>query len=147
MRRPSALPAYQVPGSSRYPRGMDGHATDLLFRSLVLREYASEVMNVLGEYVALAALKPGRYEAMVAEALADGHRCWPIVEEWVNSREDFDWVKPKAGYLCFVGYHLDIGSRTSAGVCWLRLTALSSSPARRTGWRTTYVWEWVAATC
>ncbi len=83
---------------------------DLLFRSLVLREYASEVMNVLGEYVALAALKPGRYEAMVAEALADGHRCWPIVEEWVNSREDFDWVKPKAGYLCFVGYHLDIGS-------------------------------------
>ena len=28
---------------------------DLLFRSLVLREYASEVMNVLGEYVALAA--------------------------------------------------------------------------------------------
>ncbi len=86
------------------------------------------------------ALKPGRYEAMVAEALADGQRQGLIVEEWVNSREDFDWVKPKAAIFS-VGYHLDIGSRTSAGVCRLRLTALSSSPAWRTGWRTTYVWD------
>lgn len=83
---------------------------DILFKSLVLREDASEVMNVLGEHIALIALQPGRYEKMVGEALEDGRRCWPIIEEWVNSREDFSWVKPKAGYLCFVSYNLDIES-------------------------------------
>ncbi len=89
---------------------MASHDKDILFKSLVLREDASEVMNVLGEYVALAAFKPGKYEQLLNEALEDGRRCWPLIEEWVNAREDFEWVKPQAGYLCFVKYHLDITS-------------------------------------
>lgn len=83
---------------------------DILYKALVLREDASEVMNVLGEYIALAALSPGKWEKLLGEALEDGRRCWPIIEEWVESREDFEWVKPKGGYLCFVKYHLDISS-------------------------------------
>ena len=33
---------------------------ELLFKCLILREDTSEVMNVLGEHIALAALKPGK---------------------------------------------------------------------------------------
>jgi aspartate/methionine/tyrosine aminotransferase len=83
---------------------------DLLYRCLVLREDASEVMNVLGEYIALAALKPEKYAELVAGAKDEGQRCWPLIEAWVEKSEDFEWVKPKAGFLCFVKFHLDIGS-------------------------------------
>lgn len=83
---------------------------DLLYRCLVLREDASEVMNVLGEYIALAALKPGKYDELVAGAKEEGRRCWPIVEAWVNRTEGFSWVKPRAGFLCFVKYDLPLGS-------------------------------------
>lgn len=83
---------------------------DILFKALVLREDTSEVMNVLGEFVALAALLPGKYENLMRGSLEDGRRCWPIIEDWVNAHEEFEWVKPKAGYLCFVKYHLSIPS-------------------------------------
>lgn len=83
---------------------------DILFKALVLREDTSEIMNVMGEYISWAALEPRRYEALIAAALEDGRRCWPIIEEWVNGRDWLEWVKPQAGYLCFVKYHLDISS-------------------------------------
>jgi aspartate/methionine/tyrosine aminotransferase len=83
---------------------------DLLYRCLVLREDTSEVMNVMGEYIALAALTSPKYEKLLGGAKEEGRRCWPIIEAWVNDHEDFHWVKPKAGFLCFVKYDLDIGS-------------------------------------
>jgi hypothetical protein len=83
---------------------------DLLYKCLVLREATSEVMNVIGEYIALAALKPGKYEKLIGEAKEEGNRCWPIVSKWVDKNGVFDWVKPKAGFLCFVKYDLEIGS-------------------------------------
>jgi len=83
---------------------------DLLYKCLVLREDTSEVMNVLGEYIALIALKPGKYEKFLEGAREEGRRCWPIISEWVERSEVFEWVKPKAGFLCFVKYNLEIGS-------------------------------------
>jgi len=83
---------------------------DLLYKCLVLREDVSEVMNVMGEYIALAALKPEKYEKLIGEAKEEGNRCWPIISEWVDKSGVFDWVKPKAGFLCFVKYDLEIGS-------------------------------------
>lgn len=84
---------------------------DLRYRCMVLREDTSEVMNVLGEYIAFAALEPSRYAKLLAEARDEGNRCWPLIENWLARRSNiFSWVKPKAGYLCFVKYNLDIGS-------------------------------------
>ena len=83
---------------------------DLLYRCLIMREDASEVMNVMGEYIALAALKPEKYASLVAGAKEEGRRCWPLIEAWVEKSEGFSWVKPKAGFLCFVKYDLPIGS-------------------------------------
>jgi aspartate/methionine/tyrosine aminotransferase len=83
---------------------------DLLYRCLIMREDASEVMNVMGEYIALAALQPEKYASLVAGAKEEGRRCWPIIEAWVDRSPNFEWVKPKAGFLCFVRYDLDIGS-------------------------------------
>ncbi len=83
---------------------------DLLRKCLILREDASEVMNVLGEYIALAALKPRKYEKLFNEAKEQGRKGWPIVEEWVAKSKVFHWVKPKAGFLSFIRYDLDIGS-------------------------------------
>jgi aspartate/methionine/tyrosine aminotransferase len=83
---------------------------DLLYRCLIMREDASEVMNVMGEYIALAALQPEKYASLVAGAKEEGRRCWPLIEAWVAKSEGFEWVKPKAGFLCFVRYDLDLGS-------------------------------------
>jgi len=83
---------------------------DLLYKCLALRECGSEVMNVLGEYIALAALKPGKYERLLGEAREEGNRCWPIISEWVEKSSIFDWVKPKAGFLCLAKYDLEIDS-------------------------------------
>lgn len=83
---------------------------ELLYKCLVLREDASEVMNVLGEHIALAALKPEKYKKLLDGAKEEGRRCWPIISEWVERSEVFEWVKPKAGFLCLVKYDLDIGS-------------------------------------
>lgn len=84
--------------------------TDLLRRCLILREDTSEVMNVLGEYIALSALGPRKYERLLGEAQADGRRCWPLIEDWVSKRERFEWIRPQAGYLCLVRYDLGIES-------------------------------------
>ncbi len=82
----------------------------LLEKCLILREDASEVMNVLGEYIALAALKPGKYERLLGEAKEQGRRGWSIVEDWIAKSKIFHWVKPKAGFLSFIRYDLDIPS-------------------------------------
>ena len=84
--------------------------TDLLHKCLILREDASEVMNVLGEHIALAALKPKKYEKLLEGGKEEGRRCWPIITEWIEKRDKFSWVKPKAGFLCLVKYDLDITS-------------------------------------
>lgn len=82
----------------------------LLTRCLILRENASEIMNVLGEYIALAALKPGKYERLINEGKNQGSKGWAIIRDWISKNEVFHWVEPRAGFLCFVRYDLDIGS-------------------------------------
>jgi len=82
----------------------------LLTKCLILREDTSEVMNVLGEYIALAAMKPSKYERLLNEGKDQGRKGWAIVKDWISKSEVFHWVEPRAGFLCFVRYDLDIGS-------------------------------------
>ena len=83
---------------------------DLLYKCLILREDTSEIMNVLGEQVALAALKPGKHERLLAEAKEEGKKGWPVVSDWISSSDVFDWVKPRAGFLSLPRYDLEIDS-------------------------------------
>ncbi len=83
---------------------------ELLYKCLILREDTSEVMNVLGEHIALAALKPGRHEKLMREAKEEGNKGFAIISDWIFKSEVFDWVKPRAGFLSFPSYDLEIGS-------------------------------------
>jgi len=82
----------------------------LIDKCMILREGTSEIMNVLGEYIALAALKPEKYYRLIDEAKEQGSRNWKVVEEWISKSEFFSWVKPKAGFLSFPKFNLKIGS-------------------------------------
>lgn len=82
----------------------------LIDKCMILREDTSEIMNVLGEQIALAALKPEKYYKLLNEAKEQGKRNWKIVEKWISKSDIFSWVKPKAGFLSFPKFNLKIGS-------------------------------------
>jgi len=83
---------------------------DLLFSCLALREDTSEIMNVLGEYIALVALRPDRQASFIAKAKSEAKAGWEVVADWIKKNPWFDWIAPKAGFLSFPRYNLDIGS-------------------------------------
>ena len=82
----------------------------LVDKCMILREDTSEIMNVLGEYIALAALKPEKYCRLIDEAKEQGSRNWKVVDKWISKSDVFSWVKPKAGFLSFPKFNLKIGS-------------------------------------
>ena len=83
---------------------------ELLEDCNVLRVQSTQVVNVLGEYVALAALEPTRYQGLVEAAKAQGREGWEIVSSWIDHHAAFSWVRPKAGFLSFPSYDLSIDS-------------------------------------
>ena len=76
----------------------------------ILRIQTTQVANVFGEYVALAALQSTRYKQLLNGAKAQGREGWRIVSEWIDDEDTFTWVKPEAGFLSFPAYDLDIDS-------------------------------------
>ena len=85
---------------------------ELLEDCNVLRIQTTQVANVFGEHVALAALEPSRYQQLVQGAKQQGREAWTIVSDWIDTEDAFDWVEPRAGFLSFPSYDLDIGSTT-----------------------------------
>ena len=77
---------------------------------IALRAQTTEIMNVLGEYITLAALRPGKFEILIAESKRQGRLGWKIVSDWISNNPLFHWVEPKAGFLSFPRYDLKIGS-------------------------------------
>ncbi len=86
------------------------HDRELIDDCLALRKLSSEIMEVLGEQIALLALKPKKYNKLLREAKEEGTKNWDIVSDWISKSHVFSWVKPKAGFLSFPKYELDIGS-------------------------------------
>ncbi|MFT5132382.1 MAG: aspartate/methionine/tyrosine aminotransferase [Gammaproteobacteria bacterium] len=76
----------------------------------ILRIQTTQVANVFGEYVALAALETTRYKQLVDGAKAQGREGWGVVSNWIDEQEAFSWVKPKAGFLSFPKFDLPIDS-------------------------------------
>ena len=67
--------------------------------ALVLRENSSEIMNVMGETIAEIALRPERYERLIANARMDGLRNLGHLERFIAARPELDWVPPQAGLI------------------------------------------------
>ena len=67
--------------------------------ALILRENASEIMNVLGEAVAEIALRPGRYEAALAVAREEGLGNLNTLDKFIASERRLSWVRPEAGLI------------------------------------------------
>ena len=61
--------------------------------------------------MAAAAMEPSRRERILDRTRGIIRRNLPLLEEWAGSHPDtFDYVKPAAGAIAYVGYDLPVGS-------------------------------------
>jgi hypothetical protein len=67
--------------------------------ALILRENASEIMNILGEAVAEVALRPERLAAGLAKARAEGRANLDLLDRFVAETPGLSWVRPAAGLI------------------------------------------------
>lgn len=73
----------------------------ILFDAMVLREDTSEIMNVLGEYVADVALREDRYAQAVSRAQASGRANLDTIDAFISGRRELSWHRPQAGLIGF----------------------------------------------
>lgn len=67
--------------------------------ALILRENASEIMNILGEHIAAIALRPDRYGDLIARARADGAASLALLDTMIAGRADLSWQRPGGGLM------------------------------------------------
>ena len=80
----------------------------LLFDCMVLREDSSEIMNIMGEAIADIALKKARFDASVEKAKRAGARNLNLIDQFIASRPELSWIRPRAGLIGFCRLHIDI---------------------------------------
>ncbi|NBZ88169.1 aminotransferase class I/II-fold pyridoxal phosphate-dependent enzyme [Stagnihabitans tardus] len=71
----------------------------LMRDALILRENASEIMNIMGEVIAEVALRPARYAPALARARAEGRANLAEIASWVAAQDRVTWVPPRAGLI------------------------------------------------
>jgi aspartate/methionine/tyrosine aminotransferase len=71
----------------------------LMRDALILRENASEIMNIMGEVIAEVALRPARYATALARARAEGAANLAQMNGWVAAQPLLSWVPPQAGLI------------------------------------------------
>ncbi|SLN63161.1 Arginine--pyruvate transaminase AruH [Roseivivax jejudonensis] len=72
---------------------------ELVMDAVILRENASEIMNILGEVVAEVALRPGRYRAALEAARDEGRAGLDRMDTFVTETPGLSWVRPQAGLI------------------------------------------------
>lgn len=72
---------------------------DLVMDAVILRENASEIMNIMGEVIAEVALRPHRYGPAMARARKEGAANLQEMDRWVAAQEGLSWVRPRAGLI------------------------------------------------
>lgn len=72
---------------------------DLVMDAVILRENASEIMNIMGELIAEVALRPARYAAGIAQAQAEGRANLAELDAFVAQAPGLSWVRPQAGLI------------------------------------------------
>ncbi len=71
----------------------------LIRDSVILRENASEIMNILGEHIAEIALRPDRLSAGLDRARAEASVSLAQLDRFIASQPQLSWVKPQAGLI------------------------------------------------
>lgn len=72
---------------------------ELMIDAVVLRENASEIMNIMGEVIAEVALRPDRYGPAIEKARTEGRANLEQMAQWVDTQEALSWVAPRAGLI------------------------------------------------
>ncbi|MFN3937216.1 MAG: aminotransferase class I/II-fold pyridoxal phosphate-dependent enzyme [Gemmobacter sp.] len=71
----------------------------LVMDAVILRENASEIMNILGEHIALAALEPARLATRLATVRTEGRGAIGRLDRFVAETPGLSWVRPEAGLI------------------------------------------------
>lgn len=82
----------------------------LIMDAVILRENASEIMNVMGEVIAEIALRPDRLAAAMARARADGRTNLDRLERFVSGEPKLSWTAPEGGLIGLARLKGDIRS-------------------------------------
>ena len=71
----------------------------LILDAVILRENASEIMNIMGEVIAEIALRPERHAAALEKARREGAANLARMDDWVGAQPGLSWVRPRAGLI------------------------------------------------
>jgi len=71
----------------------------LVMDAVILRENASEIMNIMGEVIAEIALRPDRYASDIARARYEGAENLAQMNAWIDAQPQLSWVSPRAGLI------------------------------------------------
>lgn len=71
----------------------------LIADAVILRENASEIMNIMGEVIAEVALRPDRYKAALDAARDAGAQNLQWLNNWIEQQGRITWVPPQAGLI------------------------------------------------
>jgi aspartate/methionine/tyrosine aminotransferase len=67
--------------------------------AMILRENASEIMNVLGEHIAEIALRPDRLAAALTTAQGEARVALDLLDAYVANAAELSWTRPQAGLI------------------------------------------------
>ncbi len=109
-RAPSVAGLYErgiTTGSVSKALGLQGLRTgwmicrdpELIMDAVILRENASEIMNILGEVVAEVALRPERLRPALKAAREEGRAGLDRMDDFVAETPGLSWVRPQAGLI------------------------------------------------
>lgn len=79
--------------------------SQLLHDSMVLREDTSEIMNIMGEAIADIALNEDRFDEAIARARQAGDQNLQFINDFIESRQELSWTRPRAGLIGFCRLH------------------------------------------
>jgi len=82
----------------------------MLMDAVILRENASEIMNILGEVIAEVALRPDRLATALGVARAEGRANLDRLDAFVADQPHLGWVRPEAGLIGLARLGQRIGS-------------------------------------
>lgn len=82
---------------------------DVIMDAVILRENASEIMNIMGEVIAEVALRPDRYSKDLERARLAGAKNLAWLDGWIDAQPQLSWVRPQAGLIGLGGLpdHID----------------------------------------
>lgn len=71
----------------------------LIMDAVILRENASEIMNIMGEVIAEIALRPERYGPALKKARQDGLANLEGLDSFIKAQPLLSWTRPEAGLI------------------------------------------------